>query len=477
MKEDLIKHLVDVFKTETEKYSNELEGVVNYKYDEFFKKNNPEKGYHSIDANIMFKNFVLKLEYKINISMLLPKSTIEMRFMFENGKLPVEFSIYDVLNIIDKDNFKCYTFSYVTTEDKMKQVLRYLVDAFKEYKDKIEELSEDGESIQTAEKDVEDKIKLFLNEDIFKSRDAFYLMHMLELYYVMDVSRFTMDSYVDYTVGKYKKSVNKYDKLKGKLTSYEKRLVEHMKENNSQLPVSEEMNTFIQAKKLRNIKTELCPLYLAWIVLTPIWTILYAAVYYVALYFLSKNAIYLTGSWAFSVFLPGFCTAIISSYFTRGLIYKLFFRKKYKQIKALDEIENGEKMETVMSKLLQFTIALGLVFSILGANTNIAIYDEYFNNNLDFWSITGNKYYYQDVHCVYKACGIINGVGQIVNNPTYVIILKGGEQINLYFDIEFEDIRDNIIPIFEKNNIEIREIDLVDNIEKDLEKESEGQGK
>ena len=105
----------------------------------------------------MFKNFVLKLEYKINISMLIPKSTVEMRFMFENGKLPVEFSIYDILNIIDKDNFKCYTFGYVATENKMKQVLKYLVDTFKEYKDKIEEVSESSEKIGEIEKDTEDK--------------------------------------------------------------------------------------------------------------------------------------------------------------------------------------------------------------------------------------------------------------------------------------------------------------------------------
>ncbi len=477
MKEDLIKKLVETFKTETEKYSNELEGVVNYKCDEFFRKNNPQKGYHSIDANIMFKNFVLKLEYKINVSMLIPKSTVEMRFMFENGKLPVEFSIYDILNIIDKDNFKCYTFSYVTTENKMKQVLNYLVDTFKQYKDKIEEISENADTIKEIEEDTEAKIKLFLNEDIFKSRDAFYLMHMLELYYVVDVSRFTQDSYIDYTVGKYAKAIRKYNKLKGKLTSYEKRLVEHIKQNINQIqvPIEQEMNTLAQAKKLKNIKTELFPMYLSWLILTPMWCIIYDLVYYIATYFLYKDTIYVTGSLLFAIFLPAFMTAIIHSCFTRNTVYKLLFRKKYNEIKALDEIENGGKIERVMSKLFQFIIAAGLVFSVLIANANIAFYEEYFKDNLDLLSINGTSYNYHDVYCVYKADGIINDFGQVVNNPTYVILLKGGEQINLYYDVEFEDAKNNIIPIFEKRGIEIREIDLVDNIEKDLEKEAESQ--
>lgn len=477
MKEDLIKKLVETFKRETEKYSNELEGVVNYKCDEFFRKNNPQKGYHSIDANIMFKNFVLKLEYKINVSVLIPKSTVEMRFMFENGKLPVEFSVYDILNIIDKDNFKCYTFSYVTTEEKMKQIIKCLVDTFKEYKNEIEELSENRESIMQIEEDTESKIQLFLNEDIFKSRDAFYLMHMLELYYVVDVSRFTLDAYVDYTVGKYVKAIKKYNKLKGKLTSYEKRLIEYIKQNVNQIeePLKQEMNTLVQAKKLKNIKTELLPMYLSWLVLTPLWCIIYDLVYYIATYFMYKDAIYVTGSFPFAIFLPAFITAIIHSYFTRSTVYKLLFRKKYNEIKALDEIENGEKVERVMSKLFQFIIASSLVFSLLIANTNIAFYEEYFKDNLDLLSIKGTSYEYEDVYCVYKADGIINDFGQVVNNPTYVILLKGGEQINLYYDVEFEDAKNNIIPIFEKHNIEIREIDLVENIEEDLEKEVESQ--
>jgi len=478
MKEDLIKKLVETFKTETEKYSNELDGVINYKCEEFFKKNNPEKGYHSIDANIMFKNFVLKLEYKINISMLIPKSTIEMRFMFENGKLPLEFSIYDLLNIIDKDNFKCYTFGYVTTETKMKQILKYLVNSFKQYKEKIEEISENIEIIQDIEQDAQDKIKLFLNEDIFNSRGgALYLMHMLELYYAVDVSRFTMDAYVDYTIGKYKRTIKRYSKLKGKLTSYEKRLVEYIKQNINEIktPIEQELNTLGQAKKIRNIKTELLPMYLSWLLLTPLWCIIYDLVYFLATYFLYKDAIYVTGSFSFAIFLPAFITAIIHSYFTRSTAYKLLFGKKYNEIKALDEIENGDKTERVMSKLFQFIIAAGLVFSVLIANTNIAFYEVCFKDNLDLLTIKGTSYNYEDVYCVYKADGIINDFGQIVNNPTYVIILKGGEQINLYYDVEFEDAKKNIVPIFEKNNIEIREIDLVENIEKELDKEVESQ--
>lgn len=464
MKEDLIKRLVETFKQEAEKYSNLLEGVVNYNCEEFFKKNNPENGYHSVDASIMFKNFTLKLEYKINISMLIPKSTVEMRFMFDNGKLPVEYSIYDLLNIIDENNFKCYTFAYVTSEIKMREVLKYLVDTFNEYRKKIEDLSTNSEQISILEKDITDKIDILLNEKIFESRDAFYLMHMLELYYTVDISRFTLEGYTDYIEGKYKKAIKKYSKLGTKITNYEQRLINYIKENNTQKPISDNLNTLSQAKKLKNTKTELLPMFVAWLVLTPVWCIIYDLIFYIAFYFLSKEAIYVGGIEPLMLFTPAFVTAIINSFFVRKIIYKIFFRKSYNEIIALDEIENSGKVTNMMSKLFQFIIAFGIIFSLLVANTNIAFYENSFKYNLDFMDIKGETIQYTDVECVYKAGSIKNAFSQVVNNPSYVIALKGGQQINLYYYMEFDTIKENIIPIFEKNNIQIKEIDLVDNI-------------
>jgi len=471
MKEDLINKLVQCFKDEAEKYSNELEGVVNFKYEEFFKKNNPEKGYHSVDASIIFKEFTLKLEYKINMSMLIPKSTVEVRFIFDRGKLPVEYSIYDLFNIVDENNFKCYTFCYVTDENTMKQVLKYLIDTFKLYRQRIEKVSLNLDKIAKLEKDIEEKIDVLLDEKVFESRDAFYMMHMLELYYTIDVSRFTMDCYNCYMEGKYKKAIVKYNKLNGKLTAYEKRLVEYIKKGESCEVIPDNINTFADAKKLKSASAELFPMFLSWIVLTPIWCVVYDIVFYIALYFLSKSATYVGGADPFMIFLPAFITAIINSYFVRKIVYKLFFKKSYNKMMALDEIENSERVESVMSKLFQFIIASGLVFSLLAANTNITFYEGNFNNNLEFFSLKGETISYADVNCVYKAAGIMNDFGYVVNNPTYVIVLNDGRQIILYYYMEFEDIEKNIVPILKKNNIEIREIDLVDNIEKDLEKQ------
>lgn len=467
MNDNLIKQLIETFKAESEKYSSELEGVVNYNVEEFFRKNNPAKGYHSIDACISFETFTLKLEYKINISMLIPKSTIEMRFMFENGKLPVEYSIYDLLDIIDNDNFKCYTFGYVTSIDNMKLALEYLIETFKSYRNKIQELSENSEKIALLEKNITEKIDVLLDEKVFESKDAYYLMHMLELYYVVDVSRFTTDCYQYYIDGKYKKAIKAYKKLGKKITSYERRLVEYIENGNIEKPLDNTLNSLSEARSLKGAKKELIPMYLSWLILTPIWLVVYDLIYYIALYFLSKNALYIEGAVTPMLFMCAMITAIINSFFTRKITYKLLFRKTYDKFIALDEIENSSAIQRVMNKLFQFIIALGIVTSVLVANTNIAFYDNYFVDNQKILNLKGKAISYEEVKCVYKANARMNDFGQVVNNPAHVIVLKDGTKIDLYYNFNFEDTEKNMIPIFKQKNIEIKEIDFIENIQVD----------
>ena len=470
MKEDLISKLIETFKEETQKISNSIEGVVNFKYEEFFKRNNPEKGYHSIDALIIFKKFTLKLEYKINVGMLVPKSTIEMRFMFDNAKLPVEYSIYDLLDIIEESNFKSYTFPYLTNVSKMIEVLNYLTNEFLVYKDSIEELSESIDKIQILEKNIEQKTQMLLNEKIFESRDAYYLMHMLELYYALDLTRFTTDAYFEYTKGNYKKAIKKYKKLKGKLTAYELRLVKYMKEVKQAKATEVNLNTLAMAKKYKGVKYEFIPMVILWSLLTPIWCIIYEGILLIALYLLYNDAIFVGGVQHFMLFMPAFITAIINSFFLRKWAYKAIFKKEYKELIELDQVENTPKIQYIMSKLFQFIIALGLVFSILLANTNISFYEGYFKDNLELLHLKGEMLEYTDVECVYRAEGFINGFEKIVNYPTYIILIKEGHQIDLSYYMDYVEIEKHIIPIFEKNNIDIRKIDLVENIQKDVEK-------
>ena len=253
----MINEIVDVFKDKTREYSKSL-GADGYDTEIYYVKNNIEKGYSFIDASLEFKDFILKMEYKVNIGIILPKSTLEMRILFKGGKFPIEYSIYDILNIIDKDNFNCYTIPYIPNKETMETSLEYLFDAFIKYKERIVDLFKDDKKYNILEENVMKQIINTLGREIFKNPNPEYIAHMLEIYYFVDAAKFTTGIYAEYVLtGKYKKAIKAYDKInkkaKTKLTIYEERLKEYLKLKKEPVDI---LNKEIETVRLAKYYTE-----------------------------------------------------------------------------------------------------------------------------------------------------------------------------------------------------------------------------
>lgn len=444
-KKNLIDRLIVRFKEETKSIADKFEDCT-YSVELYFKNNNPANGVHSIDAIFEFEEYILRLEYKLNVSILLPKGLLEMRIMFKNGSLPVEYSIYDILDIIKNEDFKCYTLPYINSEKKMTSGLKYLLKAFQKYKNRIEKIVEDNSRIHELELNVDNKIFMFLNERIFKTRSVEYLTRMLELYYVLDAARFTNDMYLNVCRKNYKKAIKKYSKLNGKLTIYEQRLINYINENEIKDILPNNLKTLENMKKLRYESKNLIGLYLSWLILTPICTIPYVLVFLISYLVLNKGAIYTSFSNIPVTIFCGFITAITISYFCRKKIYKTFFRKNKEELLALYEIENTNGANRFMMKVLQFIIAASIVITVFMANTNLQFRENEFVDNLNFFSIKGKQIEYSNVEKVYK----------VYSNNTeteYVILLKNGDKIDMYYDLSEYEINKYILPIFEKKNI------------------------
>lgn len=457
---NITDRLIVTFKEETSKLKEKFEDC-QYNIKIYFKNNNPQKGVHSVDAIYEFDKYILQIQYKVNVSMFIPKSLLEMRFMLKTGNLPVEYSIYDMLDVMKVDDFKCYTIPYISNEKVMISSIKYLANTFKKYKKRIEKIASDDEKIHELEKNVDDKIYLLLNERVFKSRSVTYLTNILELYYVVDTSRFTGDIYSNVIKANYDKALKKYAKLKGKLTYYEQRLIKYITKNEIKdiLPVN--LLKLKESKKvLSSIKSSLVML-LTCLLLTPAWCVVYFLVFLIAYLFFNNGAIYTSYTNYMVIPAVAFITSIISSYFLRKKAYKIFFKKEQKEILAIDELENSPTVERRMSKFLQFVIAVSLVFTILLANTNIQFRNDNIICNLNLLSIKGQTINYENIEKMYKAKSVTNDFGKRINETAYVILLKNNEQIDLYYDISDEDVEKYILPIIIKKNIPIEEIDTV----------------
>lgn len=462
----MIEKIVEVFKDKTKEYSKKL-NAEGYNTETYYIKNNKEKGYNFIDAALEFENFILKMEYKVHTSMLLPTSILEMRILFKGGKFPVEYSIYDLLNIIDETNFNCYTIPYIASKETMEKALNYLFEAFVKYKDRIDELFHNDTEFKNLEENVHEQIDKMMGGNLFKSINPEYIAHMLEVYYILDAARFTTDIYANgVLMGKYKQAIKAYNRAKYKATLYEERLKAYLltlKEPANLLP--EELETIKLVKKYQKVGLKQSALIgLSLLVLTPVWSVIYGLIYMFTHSYISKGSIYTSNSEWPIVILLGFVTTIINIFFARNVIAKWTYKEKFEEYKMFDMLKNSPKTNNFMTKVFQFVIAACIAFSMLAANTYIAFTDKNIVLKEDYFNLKGKEMPYEKVHSIYKTEKVADEIIGEIENENYVIVLKDNTKIELYWFLTNEEVEVNVLPLFKERGIELKTIDVITNI-------------
>lgn len=463
----LTDKIVETFKKKTEEYSKAL-NTENFHYEELYQKGKKENGKAFAMAVLEFKEFFLKINYRVHAPMLVPSSTLEMRIVFKGGKFPVEYSIYDLLNIIDETNFICYTIPYITTEEIMEQALVHLIDCFNIYKLQIEELFQDKERFAILEENIENQVQKTIGGKVFSSNSIEYMIRMLEVYYLFDIAKYTTEIYAEEVLtGKYKKAVKHYKKKKDKATIYESRLAEFLwqrKEEYSFIP--ENLHTNKVAKKYQKVGIKGAFLSgIAFFILMILWTGIYGIIYTITHFKISEGSLYMTNSEYPLLIIVGFITAISNMYFIRKTLAKITYGKRYEEYERLDALQNTVSANNKMSKMFQFMIAIGIAVSLLTANTYIKFNENNIIVNTDVLQINGNEISYSMIDSVYKTEKIL-GFKEYIDVENYVIVLKDNTKIELYMYMTNEEFETHVLPILNKKEIEIKNIDLLENIPK-----------
>lgn len=463
----LTDKIVETFKKKTEEYSKKL-NTENFHYEELYQKGKKENGKAFAMSVLEFKDFFLKINYRVHAPMLVPSSTLEMRILFKGGKFPVEYSIYDILNIIDETNFICYTIPYITTEELMEQALAHIMDCFNIYKLQIEELFQDKEKFAILEQNIKNQVQKTIGGKVFESTSIEYMIRMLEVYYLFDTAKFTTEIYTEEVLtGKYKKAVKHYKKKGEKATIYESRLAEFLwqrKEEYSFIP--ENLHTNKVAKKYQKVGIKGALLSgIAFFILMVLWTGIYGIIYTITHFKISEGSLYMTNSEYPLLIIVGFITAVMNMYFVRKILAKIAYGKKYEEYERLDILQNTVSANNKMAKMFQFMIAIGITVSMLTANTYIKFNEKNIIENTDMLQINGNEISYSMIDSVYKT-EKLKGFKEYIDVENYVIVLKDNTKIELYMYMTNEEFDTYVLPILNKKEIEIKNIDFLENIPK-----------
>lgn len=274
--------------------------------------------------------------------------------------------------------------------------------------------------------------------------------------------RLTSAHFINYIKGDLKTATKQLGKVKDKL-GYEKSLLEEMKSGKiTTLPdlssIREALKTYSKGG-VQNTSSgkEFFAMFLSWIVLCLGFSAIYLALFFLLVYIEGRSSIYLMGpiyNFPYCI-LCGFITAIAASYFIRFKAYKLLFPKDFDRFQATDQIQNGTGSDKLMKGFLTVLIICSLIGCVLFAKWNINFGEYGFTDNSKFFSVSGEYHSYEDVDRIYYKSDRVNDFGDTLDFPSYVIVLKSGQEIDLYEYGEIEEYEDTLLEQLKEKGVRI----------------------
>lgn len=273
--------------------------------------------------------------------------------------------------------------------------------------------------------------------------------------------RFSSDAFISYIKGNTKAAIKRLKKIK-KLTGYEKRMIELWSMQKSE--PSWNLSVITKNAQSYNDKgvpkanfREFTTLFLSWMILTPVISVIYIALYFFFVYLEGRHSLYLMGpvyNFPFCIVF-GFVTSIAVSYFTRRRFYKWFHKKDYDRFCEMDDIQNGAGSDKLMKGFLVVLVTVSVAALIFLAKWNLNFKADGFVDNSSFFSLNGQFHAYSEVQYIYYKPDRINGLNVTLSNPSYVMVLRDGTQIDFYDFDEITNYENELLEYLSQEGIEI----------------------
>jgi len=267
--------------------------------------------------------------------------------------------------------------------------------------------------------------------------------------------RVTTAAFINYIKGNNKAAIKQLQKIK-RLTGYEKRMLELWK-TKPFCDISDFTNISQNARSYNNTGKELVSAMLAWLLITPLTSVMFLALYFGLVSFEGRESIHVLGAeynYPYCI-LFGFLVSIFASYFARFKSYKLIYKKDYDNYVSLDHIQNSHSADKLMKVFLHGVIILAIAGCLFLSKYNVNFLKNGFFDNSDFFSLTGEYHSYKEIKEIYYRPDRVNGLGETLNNPSYIILLNNGEELDLYefgTDVDFEN---NLLDFLVSKNVKI----------------------
>lgn len=274
--------------------------------------------------------------------------------------------------------------------------------------------------------------------------------------------RFTSAAFLNFLKGDTARALKQLGKVK-EMTGYENRLLQVWNQPET-YPVPDLPNATQNAKSYDKngvqggSPKEFLVIFLSWLVLAPLASIPYLALFSLFVWIEKSGSLCLLGpvyNYPFCILL-GFVTAIALSYFTRFRFYKWFFKKDFDSYCELDGIQNSGGADRFMKGFLLLIVTAGMIGCVLLAKWNYNFKTDGFVDNAKFLSVRGTYHSYSEIDHIYYKPDRVNGFGETIEYDSYVVKLKSGEEIDLYELSEISDYDPALLDYLQNKGIPIK---------------------
>lgn len=145
----------------------------------------------------------------------------------------------------------------------------------------------------------------------------------------------------------------------------------------------------------------------------------------------------------------------LASYFTRFWFYRKLFPKDYESFCAADQVNNGKGADKLIKWMLRIIVVCSLVGILLFTRWGIKFLDDGFVDNTKFFSLNGPYYEYEELDYVYYLPNRVNGFGETIGFPSYVLVFQDGREIDLYEYDDIEFYEKPLLAILEENGVRV----------------------
>lgn len=410
-------------------------------------------------AKIYYNSFIVKFTYVAHGMMSAVNSIVGCSICFDKTDDSIEIPLPLVTHYCDVDVASPMVIPSITNEEGMIQAFECIGDVIRQLLPKFADISYDPEYKESITAAYKDEIK-----HIFEIDDLEYVSYSeVNNYFIL---RFSTIVFINYINGNVEKAVAQLKKVK-RVTGYEMRMLKLMTSGQRHnIPASSPLVT-ANTKQFNKNGTpkanfkEFGAIFLSWLVIAPVTSIFYVGLYFLLMWIQGLGSVCLLGPlYNFPIgILAGFITTISISYFTRFRFYKWLYKKDYEEYCEVDSIQNGNGSDRLMKGFTIFTLVLGFVACVLFTSWNLKFMPDEFVDNSKFFSLRGEHYSYEEIERVYYRPDRVNGFGEVLDYPSYVLELKNGKEIDLYEHGDISDYEGELLDFFREKGVKVDDAD------------------